>query len=193
VGSYAVCIGINDYGGRSDLRGCVNDVSTWKTLLLERGFLERDIRICLDKEATGQNVIALLRWLSQERRPEDRLALTFSGHGVWTFPVGGSGWECCICCADVANWDQAVITSSQFCHELAGESRNLTAMLDCCFAGGMWAPGNPPIPELPAAVKNILFDTSEEDRSGRGVRALPCPARVLERATAWLETQRGRG
>jgi hypothetical protein len=187
VGSYAVCVGINDYGGEDNLRGCVNDANNEKKFLLERsdlGFVEENIRICLDQKATARNIIDLLRWLFQNRLAEDRLLFTFSGHGSWTYPVGGSGWECCICCADCGiNWDRGVITIAEFCREWASNCRNATIVLDSCFAGGMWAPGNPPLRELPAKVKEILFETDAEDRRKRGLRALPCPPEILARAT----------
>jgi hypothetical protein len=188
MGSYAVCVGINDYGGEDDLRGCVNDANDMKKLFLEQyGFLEKNIRVCLDKQASVRRVTSLLRWLFQNRKAEDRLVFTFSGHGSWTFPVGGIGWECCICCADcLKNWDCGIITNTEFWREVNGKSKNANFVFDSCFSGGMWKE-DLPLLELPANVKKILFETDAEDRRKRGLRALPCPPEILARAHMQLK------
>lgn len=184
MGKYAVCVGINDYGG-DDLPSCVNDVEAWKHFLMDHyGFSEENIRVCLDKQATAHMVTDLLRWLFQNRTAKDPLLFTFSGHGSWTLPPGGKGWECCICCADCgSDWDHGVITNTEFNRELAAihPAAFSNVVLDSCFSGGMTS-RHRPLPELPADVQQILYGTTAEDRRKRGLRALPGPSKLLDRA-----------
>ena len=55
-GDKAFLVGINAYPS-SPLRGCVNDVHSFKALLLQKyGFKEANIRILLNSDATTKNM-----------------------------------------------------------------------------------------------------------------------------------------
>jgi hypothetical protein len=52
----ALCVGINDYPGGGDLRGCVNDANAWANLLQDKfGFTE--VKTLFDAQATKQNIL----------------------------------------------------------------------------------------------------------------------------------------
>jgi metacaspase-1 len=80
-------IGINYFGQKGELRGCINDVKNI------RGFLESnytiDEMIVLTDDQTDDpehmptraNILKGFRWLRQGVKPGDSLILHYSGHG----------------------------------------------------------------------------------------------------------------
>lgn len=79
----ALLIGVGDYKLDSvgDLPGIDNDIDTMRDLLLRIGLRSSDIKILIDEQATGNNVIAAIRdWLMTN--PGERTFLYFSGHGA---------------------------------------------------------------------------------------------------------------
>ena len=78
----ALLVGINDYKGISDLRGCVNDVTNMRSILKTYlGFQNADIRLLTDSRATKANIITRLNWLVRGAKAGDYLIFHFSGHG----------------------------------------------------------------------------------------------------------------
>ncbi|CAG8710965.1 8880_t:CDS:2, partial [Dentiscutata erythropus] len=78
----ALLIGINYFNTKNELRGCINDVHNVKKFLIELyGFKEADMLILTDDQRDQTripyrgNIIAAMRWLVQDARPND------SGHG----------------------------------------------------------------------------------------------------------------
>jgi len=81
-GDKAFLVGINNYPS-SPLRGCVNDVHSFKALLLQKyGFKEANVRILLDSNATTKNMTDGLYWLASGAVPGDKRFHHFSGHGT---------------------------------------------------------------------------------------------------------------
>ena len=78
----ALLVGINDYKGVSDLRGCVNDILDMHFSLRSLfNFQTREIRVLTDSRATKANIIHRLKWLVDGAKPGDFLVFHFSGHG----------------------------------------------------------------------------------------------------------------
>ena len=78
----ALLVGINDYQGISDLRGCINDVTNMRDILKTHlGFTNKDIRVLVDRRATRANILKRLRWMVDGAKPGDFLVFHFSGHG----------------------------------------------------------------------------------------------------------------
>ena len=49
----ALLVGVNDYKGISDLRGCINDVTNMRDILKTYlGFTNKDIRVLVDNRGT---------------------------------------------------------------------------------------------------------------------------------------------
>lgn len=78
----ALLVGVNDYHGISDLRGCVNDVTNMRSILKTYlGFTNSDIRVLLDSRATKANIITRLNQMVASAKSGDFLVFHFSGHG----------------------------------------------------------------------------------------------------------------
>lgn len=83
----ALLIGINYFGQRGELNGCINDVRNVKNLIMGRGFHESDMVILTDDQRdpryqpTRENIIQGMLWLVDGARPNDSLFFHYSGHG----------------------------------------------------------------------------------------------------------------
>ena len=81
---FASLVGINDYKDENipNLRGCENDVSMMKEVLIEKfGFTTGKIQILLSDQATRSAIHESLQWLAAEAKPGDVVLFYFSGHG----------------------------------------------------------------------------------------------------------------
>jgi len=94
---YALLIGINYRGTKSELRGCINDVKAMKAHLIEkRGYDEKDIVVLTEDEPdarkpTGFNIMHELAKLILQAHSgvASELWLHYSGHGSYTRDVNG--------------------------------------------------------------------------------------------------------
>jgi hypothetical protein len=89
----ALLIGINYFGQRGELRGCIADVNNVKQFLIqEYGFQESpETLVVLTDEPknksnpwflpTRNSIIAAMQWLVKDAQPGDSLFLHYSGHG----------------------------------------------------------------------------------------------------------------
>jgi hypothetical protein len=171
---FALLVGINKYGEPNNLRGCVNDVHLVKSTLINFGWNLNNIKVLLNEQATKANVIRELQWLAGHDK-NSSLLLNFSGHGGWTLTPEGIGWECCICCVDCNDdWDNGVITRTQFQIALDNLEGNLQVTLDSCYSGGM-VPSYPAHLVLPSEVHNLFDDLRARNQGFQDVRALPGP------------------
>ena len=79
----AVCLGLDDYDGHGDLRGCVNDSNDWKDILQEVYGFGDQVRCFTDADVTSDNVQEELVRLLKATKPGDLAVFTYSGHGTW--------------------------------------------------------------------------------------------------------------
>jgi hypothetical protein len=85
----ALLIGINYFGQKGELSGCVNDVRMMRQYLLDAGFqgdaahmrVMTDDPSVADAPPTCRNVIAGMQWLLEGAQPGDSLFFHYSGHG----------------------------------------------------------------------------------------------------------------
>jgi metacaspase-1 len=82
----ALLIGINYFGQRNQLKGCINDVHHMSTFLCERYKYRREDMVILTddqknpmSQPTKQNIIKAMQWLVKDAMPNDSLFLHFSG------------------------------------------------------------------------------------------------------------------
>ena len=82
----ALLIGINYFGQRGQLRGCINDVKNMSTYLFESfGYKREDMVILTDdqqnpmSQPTKQNILRAMHWLVKDARPNDSLFFHYSG------------------------------------------------------------------------------------------------------------------
>lgn len=79
-------MGINYFGQRGQLRGCINDVRNMSAYLTEHyGYKREDMVILTDdqqnpmSQPTKQNILRAMHWLVKDARPNDSLFLHYSG------------------------------------------------------------------------------------------------------------------
>jgi metacaspase-1 len=92
----ALLIGINYFGQRGQLRGCINDVKNMSTYLNERfGYAREDMVILTDdqhnpmSQPTKANILRAMHWLVKDAHPNDSLFFHYSGHGGQTPDLDG--------------------------------------------------------------------------------------------------------
>ena len=84
----ALLIGINYYGTRAELGGCINDVNNVKAWLLTKGYKPQNIKVMTDDQSERSRMkpykyniirqLCVLRWFA---RSGDELFVHYSGHG----------------------------------------------------------------------------------------------------------------
>ncbi len=82
----ALLIGINYFGQRGQLRGCINDVKNMSTYLNGNfGYAREDMVILTDdqqnpmSQPTKQNILRAMHWLVKDAKPNDSLFFHYSG------------------------------------------------------------------------------------------------------------------
>ena len=83
----ALLIGINYFGTKAELKGCINDVKNVSNFIREGHGFSEVLTLTDDQndpmyKPTKQNMINGLRWLVQDAQPNDSLFLHYSGHGM---------------------------------------------------------------------------------------------------------------
>ncbi|GAX45518.1 peptidase C14 caspase catalytic subunit p20 [Tolypothrix sp. NIES-4075] len=147
----ALLVGINQYGGGvPSLRGCVNDTDLQKQLLINKfAFDPKDILIVNDAQATRHGILtAFEEHLIKQAKPDDVVVFHFSGHGSQVvdpdrdspdglnssfLPVDrrlASGFP------DKGGVVNDIMGHTLFLLMSALQTENVTAVLDCCYAGG---------------------------------------------------------
>ena len=138
----ALLAGINNYKTIGDLRGCINDTQSIRTLLVETfGFDPAAVRILTDKKVTKAELRKQWRWLISGLQSGDRVIFHFSGHGSYNVDQNGDeedGVDELLCLYgmdwddpetyllddELHNWTQEVPAGVQ-----------LTVLLDSCHSG----------------------------------------------------------
>jgi metacaspase-1 len=78
----ALLVGINKYPS-APLSGCVNDVTDMKAILIANyGFADGDIKLLKDGDATTENILKGLAWLTAGTKSGDTRFFHYSGHGA---------------------------------------------------------------------------------------------------------------
>ncbi|KAK0624570.1 caspase domain-containing protein [Bombardia bombarda] len=84
----ALLIGINYFGQKGELRGCINDTKNVSSFLIDNyGYKREDMIILTDDQSdprmqpTKANIIRAMQWLVNNAQPNDALFLHYSGHG----------------------------------------------------------------------------------------------------------------
>lgn len=141
VSRKALLVGINDYRGVADLRGCVNDVSNLRMILKNYcGFANEDIRVLCEGRATKRAIVERLRWLARGAQPGDYRLFHFSGHGSQIrdrdeLDELDDGLDELICPYDM-DWAGTFLTDDQLRKLLrVAPGVKLEVILDCCHSG----------------------------------------------------------
>jgi len=137
----AFLVGINKYSD-SALRGCVNDVITIFQILTSKfGFKTEEIKVVADYEATKENIINGLKWLTTGVQSGDTIVFHYSGHGSqvmvddWTSSNETDGRDEILCPVNL-NWKDPLRD-----HEVGSYFKRVPkdcttlVILDCCHSG----------------------------------------------------------
>jgi len=140
----ALLVGINYYGTRAELRGCINDVQRMNGML--RGMYGfNDIKVLTDERSrpderpSRANILAGLRWLVEGAQPGDCFFFHYSGHGAQqkdpTFSEE-DGYDETICPEDFQS--AGMIVDDEIYDAIVAplpSGAKLTAIMDCCHSG----------------------------------------------------------
>ncbi|KAL1968913.1 hypothetical protein VTN77DRAFT_1274 [Rasamsonia byssochlamydoides] len=92
----ALLIGINYFGQKGQLRGCINDVRNMSSYLNQNfGYAREDMVILTDdqqnpmSQPTKANILRAMHWLVKDAQPNDSLFFHYSGHGGQTPDLDG--------------------------------------------------------------------------------------------------------
>ncbi|KZF24573.1 caspase-like protein [Xylona heveae TC161] len=142
----ALLIGINYFGQRGQLRGCINDVKNMSTYLNEHfGYAREDMVILTDdqqnpmSQPTKNNILRAMHWLVKDAQPNDSLFFHYSGHGGQTKDLDGDeddGYDEVIYPVDFRNAGHIVDDEMHriMVRPLSPGVR-LTAIFDSCHSG----------------------------------------------------------
>ncbi|KAH7036368.1 caspase domain-containing protein [Macrophomina phaseolina] len=142
----ALLIGINYFGQRGQLRGCINDVKNMSNYLNQHfGYKREDMVTLTDdqqnpmSQPTKANILRAMHWLVKDARPNDSLFFHYSGHGGQTKDLDGDeddGYDEVIYPVD---FRQAGHIVDDEMHRIMVQSLQpgvrLTAIFDSCHSG----------------------------------------------------------
>ncbi|KAJ2822619.1 Ca(2+)-dependent cysteine protease, partial [Coemansia sp. 'formosensis'] len=142
----ALLIGINYFGTKHMLKGCINDVHNIKKFIIEHfGFKESDMVILTDDQRdnprrmpTHENIIKAMKWLVSDARMNDSFFFHYSGHGNTVECKTGDeidGHDETICPLDFESKGQIIDDDMNaiMVRPLPRGAR-LTAIFDCCHS-----------------------------------------------------------
>jgi len=142
----ALLIGINYFGQRGQLRGCINDVKNMSTYLNQHFNYKREDMVLLTddqqnpmSQPTKANIIRAMHWLVKDAQPNDALFFHYSGHGGQTKDLDGDeedGYDEVIYPVDFRNAGHIVDDEM---HRIMVQPLKpgvrLTAIFDSCHSG----------------------------------------------------------
>jgi len=143
----ALLIGINYFGTKNELRGCINDVKNLREFINTRHFNEtpETIRVLTDDSTsaehkpTKENILKGIDWLVHGAHPGDHLFFHYSGHGSQVKDLSGDeedGFDETLVPLDFQKAGQIVDDElhDKMVKPLTKGIR-LTAIFDCCHSG----------------------------------------------------------
>ncbi|KAK4041839.1 Metacaspase-1A [Parachaetomium inaequale] len=170
----ALLIGINYFGQKGELRGCINDVKNLSAYLIENhGYRREDMVTLTDDQQnpvmqpTKANIVRAMQWLVGGAQPNDALFLHYSGHGGQTKDLDGDeedGSDEVIYPVDFRTAGH--IVDDQI-HELVVKPLQpgvrLTAIFDSCHSGSVL--------DLPYlySTKGVLKEPNLAKEAGQGL------------------------
>lgn len=145
-------VGINYFGSKSELRGCINDVQSIKQFVTEKFNFPTDpdhMRVLTDdqkgdpsKMPTKANIMASMKWLVEGAKSGDSLFFHYSGHGGTQKDNGADEADGCDETLIPVDYETVGIILDDDIHaELVAslpEGVRLTGVMDCCHSGSIF-------------------------------------------------------
>ncbi|HEY4373846.1 MAG TPA: polysaccharide deacetylase family protein [Burkholderiales bacterium] len=138
--SFAVVIGIDDYNNWPKLRYATHDAQSIRDVLVQKyGFKEANVALLTNKQATRENIMAVLGGTLADARKvkrEDRVFVFFAGHGATRrLPSGRDLGYIIPVDAATDNFTEAIsMTQLQDVSE-AIPAKHLLFIMDSCYSG----------------------------------------------------------
>jgi len=139
-------IGINYFGQKGQLRGCINDVKNMSGYLNGHFGYKREDMVCLTddqqnpmSQPTKANILRAMHWLVKDAQPNDSLFFHYSGHGGQTEDLDGDeedGYDEVIYPVDFRTAGH--IVDDEMHRIMVGPLKpgvRLTAIFDSCHSG----------------------------------------------------------
>lgn len=140
---WAVIIGISDYEGTAnDLWNPANDAMEMKqALTVKYGFLESNIKMLLDSEATAGAIVGAIDWLAANEGPNSTVVFFFCGHGYRV--ADSKGWDNDV---EVDRYDECIVSHDMYAITdgylrqkfSAFETQKFALVFGSCYSGGMF-------------------------------------------------------
>jgi len=141
-------IGINYFGTRAELRGCINDVKNIRAFVVKHFNFPTDaahMKVLIDSDKsnmpTKANILQVLQWLKAGAQPGDSLFLHYSGHGGSQEDTNGDEVDGKDETLIPVDYQKAGVIVDDDLHEIlvAGlpAGVRLTAIMDCCHSGSV--------------------------------------------------------
>ena len=134
----AFLVGINVYAG-APLQGCINDVKAMKEVLQSLyGFVEDDIRLITDKEATANGIVDGLNWLAEGGDEKSVRVFHYAGHGHFAPDASGDepdGSDEALVAYDHKKSGYLIDDKLKELYDRFPANTNLTLIMDCCHSG----------------------------------------------------------
>jgi hypothetical protein len=142
-------IGINYFGSKAELRGCINDVENIKACVVKRFGFPTDaahMKTLVDSDRnnmpTRANMIAAMKWLVADAKSGDSLFFHYSGHGGSQRDTDGDeedGMDETLIPVDYEKSGQ-IVDDELHAILVAGlpVGVRLTAIMDCCHSGSVF-------------------------------------------------------
>lgn len=142
----ALLIGINYFGTKHSLRGCINDIKNMSQFLNQHyGYPYNEMVMLTDDQQdparvpTRQNMINAMQWLVRDARPNDSYFFHISSHGGLVPDQNGDeedGFDSCIYPVDFESVGPIIDDEM---HDIMVKPLppgcKLTALFDCCHSG----------------------------------------------------------
>lgn len=142
----ALLVGINYFGTKSELRGCINDIKNMSVFLNQYyGYSYDDMVMLTDDQQdsarlpTRRNIMNAMQWLVRDARPNDSYLFHISSHGGLVPDRNGDeedGFDSCIYPVD---FEQVGPIIDDEMHDVMVKPLppgcKLMALFDCCHSG----------------------------------------------------------
>lgn len=142
----ALLVGINYFGTKNELRGCVNDVKNMSRFLNQYyGYSYDDMVMLTDDQRenarlpTKNNILRAMEWLVKDAHPNDSYFFHISSHGGLVPDQDGDeeeGFDSCVYPLDFESQGPII---DDLMHDIMVKRLppgcKLTALFDCCHSG----------------------------------------------------------
>jgi len=142
-----VFIGINYFGSKAELRGCINDVNNIKQFVTQHFGFTADSMMTLTDDNQGDgmptkaNMIRAFQWLVKGAQSGDSLFLHYSGHGGSQTDTSSDEQDGCDETLIPCDYEKNGVIVDDDLHEMLvailPEGVRLTCIMDCCHSGSV--------------------------------------------------------